>query len=96
MAKKDFTEGLADAFIQKTIAPQPAKPTTVQRTASPIVNVNNIVTHEEVKVTFMLDKATDEKLRYICLKERRKLKKVITEALQRHIAAWEKKNGIIQ
>lgn len=95
MAKKDFTEGLADAFIQKAITPQPTKQPTEQPKPSPIVDINTYIHHEEVKITFMLEKTLDEKLRYICIKEHKKLKQIIADALQRHVAAWEKKNGAI-
>lgn len=101
MAKKDFTAEAADVFVAKTISATPTAPakhteTATQKQATPVVDINKLLHPDEVKITFMLNAELNDKLRHIGIKERKKLKQIIGEALQNHVTAWERKNGIIQ
>lgn len=90
MAKKDFTAEAADIFVTKiTQQPTAAMP-------SPIVDIRKALQPEEVKITFMLNAELNDKLRYIGIKEHKKLKQIIGEALQDYAAAWQRKNGEIK
>lgn len=100
MAKKDFTADAASVFVdamvtpteQKTEQPKQAtpKPQPKAKASSAPAEPQNAV-----KVTFMLNTALYDKLRYITYKERTHIRAILTEALTDYMAKYERKNGRI-
>jgi len=96
MAKKDFSNDAASVFVDKMVTPAPAAPKPARSTPTPKnYRQRTNAAQTEVKVTFMLRKDMDAKMRYVCFAERFKQKDVIDAALRAYFADYEKKHGKI-
>ena len=97
--KKDFSTDAASVFVEKMTAPA-KKPAAAARTSTTAPTPKNSrqrtnADGTEVKVTFMLGRDVEAKLRYICFAERFKQKDVINAALRAYIENYESTNGKI-
>lgn len=92
--KKDFTADAASVFVEKMITPQPTAKTPKELTRKDARQRTNAA-NTEVKVTFMLDKELEAKLRYICFAERYKQKDVLNAAVELYVESYEDKFGKI-
>lgn len=50
---------------------------------------------KENRATFIVDRDITRKLKYIALMETKLYKNIVSEALNKYIEQWEKKNGVI-
>lgn len=92
MAKRSFTEGL-DSLI----------PAGGGKVGRPLKHVHEItkstkegLPESEIRATFILREDTLAKLKAIAHWDRKKIRKVHTEAIEAYISAWEKKHGPVQ
>ena len=85
MSKKNFTGGLGSLLGEKSEKP---KRGVTRKDKKPVI--------EETRATFILESTLLEKMKAIAYWERLLIKEVVQEALQKTIAAYEKKNGKIR
>lgn len=96
MAKKDFSNAAANAFVSKMTTPtEPAKVSTPVDPTKPTTATKPAKIAEE-RITMIIDSIAIEKMRTIAWQERRKLKSVFADALNMYIADYEAKHGTIE
>jgi hypothetical protein len=97
MAKKNFSGGLESLLgntKQAEAAPAAAEPKAAKKE---ITKTSQIGTKEkETRATFIVNEDLLEKMKSLAYWDRVLIKDIINQALEEHIARYEKKNGEIK
>jgi hypothetical protein len=96
MAKKSFSGGL-NSLLGDTKQAEVAPVTVEPKAKKEITKTSQIGTKEkETRATFIVNEDLLEKLKAVAYWDRVLIKDIINQALEEHIARYEKKNGEIK
>lgn len=97
MAKKNFSGGLNSLLGEPKQVEQAAEPKEPKAVKKEITKTSQIGTKDkETRATFIVQEDLLEKMKSLAYWDRVLIKDIINQALEEHIARYEKKNGEIK